>query len=235
MNNKFEKSYLKNQEAILFCDEVGRGPIAGPVVSCTVIYKSAVKTFKINKKLIDLGINDSKKISSKKRKEIVQKLNIDINKLKKNTKYDCGEFSFIINQKSPLEIDKINILQASLAAMRDGTKELINQAKVKSALVLIDGNKTFSLEEISQLNKKKQQIEILSIVKGDAKSAGISLASVIAKEFRDHLMLKYDKKYPGYGLANHAGYPTVMHKQAVKDLGVTPIHRKSFKGVKEYL
>ena len=78
-------------------------------------------------------------------------------------------------------------------------------------------------------------VVVVSVVKGDAKSAGISLASIIAKEYRDLLMERYDEQFPGYGLAGHAGYPTVAHKEAVATLGVTPIHRRSFKGVKEHL
>jgi ribonuclease HII len=215
--------FLNLYDELIGCDEVGRGPIAGPVNGC------AVRVSKVNKGLItfleSLGVTDSKKLTTKKRLIILEKLGIDLEILtvhkKYNIKLDQGEFSFVIGEHSPEDIDRINILQASLSCMKNASLPLIE----KKSKILVDGNKTFEIENS----------DIEAIVKGDSKSTVIALASIIAKEYRDLLMQKYDLQYPGYGLARHAGYPTKAHKEAVVELGVTPIHRKSFKGVKEYV
>jgi ribonuclease HII len=235
MENNFELKYLRQHQSILFCDEVGRGPIAGPVVSCSVIYPNSKSFIEVNSMLIDLGIDDSKKLSTKKRKAILKKLGIDLVSLEKNLVYNKSDFSFVINEQTPEMIDEINILQASLLSMGQGCRDLILNQNPLTGVVLVDGNKTFDLEKISSKKIKNEQFEVVSIIKGDAKSAGISLASVIAKEYRDYLMEQLDVLYPGYGLARHAGYPTKAHKEAVCSLGVSPIHRRSFKGVKEHI
>ena len=116
----------------------------------------------------------------------------------------------------------MNILQASLSAMKQASLSLNANEQDQ---ILIDGNKTFTIENC----------RIDAVIKGDSKSRVIALASIIAKVYRDKLMQKYGKKYPGYGLENHAGYPTKFHKEAIIQLGVTPIHRKTFKGVKEFI
>ena len=122
---------------------------------------------------------------------------------------------------SPQEIDDINILQASLKCMQTASNSLMQD----NSIVLVDGNQVF----------KTTATKIESITKGDSKSTIIALASIIAKEFRDEKMLKYATLYPGYLLEKNAGYPTKAHKEAVIKLGITPIHRKSFKGVKEFV
>jgi ribonuclease HII len=210
-------------DELIGCDEVGRGPIAGPVNGC------AVKITKVNSGLISflnsLGVTDSKKLTTKKRLNILEQLNIDLKSLTIQKEFfiklDEGEFSFIIGEHSPEDIDKMNILQASLSCMKNASQPLVE----KKSKILIDGNKTFKIENA----------DLEAIVKGDSKSTVIALASIIAKEYRDLLMQKFDIQYPGYGLARHAGYPTKAHKEAVVKLGITPIHRKSFKGVKEYV
>ena len=215
--------FFNTYDELIGCDEVGRGPIAGPVNGC------AVKITKLNSGLINflesLGVTDSKKLTTKKRLIILEKLSIDLKNLNIHEEYTIklseGEFSFIIGEHSPKDIDKMNILQASLSCMKNASEPLIE----KKSKILIDGNKTFVIENV----------DIEAIVKGDSKSTVIALASIIAKEYRDLLMQKFDIQYPGYGLARHAGYPTKAHKEAVVNLGVTPIHRKSFKGVKEYV
>lgn len=214
---------FKKFDFLIGCDEVGRGPIAGPVNACAVqLNKNSIN---IINKLIDIGVTDSKKLAQKRRLKILNQLGIHLEALKINKIYKIelneGELSFMISQMSPAQIDKRNILQASLACMQNSSEKLMQE----NSIVLVDGNKTF----------KSSARHIETVIKGDSKSAIIGLASIIAKEYRDRLMEKLDKKYPGYGFAQHSGYPTVAHKEAVAKLGVTSIHRKTFKGVKEYL
>lgn len=215
--------YFSNYKTLIGCDEVGRGPIAGPVNGCAVSIEMENK--KLLTILLEMGVTDSKKLTHKKRTLILEKLGIELNQIKMDHVYEIKfreySFSFCISEHSPKVIDRINILQASLSCMKNACSVLVkNKTKI-----LIDGNKIFELENI----------DTEAVVKGDSKSIVIGLASIIAKEYRDLLMTKLDKKYPGYGLARHAGYPTEFHREAVIKLGVTPIHRKTFKGVKEYL
>lgn len=210
---QFDLNYFKNYQYIIGCDEVGRGPLAGPVVGCAVIIESGVLPL-----LKNLGLTDSKKLSDKKRESIINELEI---KFELNKKVEYKNFSYCLWEHSPAEIDRINILQASLSCM----SECANVLMQEKAITLIDGNKEF----------KNFLYPQETIVKGDSKSLAIGLASIIAKVYRDKLMKKYGLQYPGYGLEKHAGYPTKMHKEAIQNLGVTPIHRKSFKGVKEFI
>ena len=185
---------------ILICgaDEVGRGPLAGPVVAAAVI---------LDPENPITGLDDSKKLSEKKRealaKEIRQKA-----------------LSWSIGRAEVEEIDDINILQASLLAM----KRAIESLPIAAHEALIDGNKLPALN-----------IPASAIIGGDALHAEISAASIIAKVFRDAEMVELDKKYPGYGFAKHKGYGTKQHMQALDDLGVTQIHRRSFSPVKKRL
>lgn len=215
--------YFDTFSSIIGCDEVGRGPIAGPVNACAVcVDKDHADLISF---LIDLGVTDSKKLTQKRRLHILEQLKVDLHSLKVNTLYDIKleqhNFSFVLSELSASEIDKLNILKAALTCMQISSEKLMQN----DAIVLVDGNKTFE--------SSAKHIE--AIVKGDSKSAIIALASIIAKEYRDNLMAQYDKEFPGYGLAKHAGYPTAAHKKAVVNLGVTSIHRKTFKGVKEYV
>jgi ribonuclease HII len=218
---KMDLKYFKIFDTLIGVDEVGRGPIAGPVTACGVsITNENSYLLGVLKKL---NVTDSKKLSEKKRITILEELNINPHKLKMNNLYNIEyknyTFSFYLHSKTPKHIDKVNILQASLQSM----KKCSDSLETKRSHTLIDGNKTF------------ESISCEAVVKGDSKSIVIGLASIIAKEYRDNLMKRYSNKYPGYGLERHAGYPTKFHKQAVTDLGVTPIHRKSFAGVKEHL
>ena len=172
-------------------DEVGRGCLAGPVVAAAVILK----------KRID-GLKDSKALSPKRRGELANTI-ID------NSYYGYG---LVTNQK----IDEINILNASLLAM----KRAILNLPIKPALVLVDG-----------IHKPDLEISMRAIIGGDSSEDAISAASIIAKVFRDDLMIKYEKKYPGYDFQSNKGYGTKYHLQALKDFGSCPIHRKTFKGV----
>lgn len=211
---------LKIHSTLIGCDEVGRGPIAGPVNACAV----AIANSKVIQELESLNVTDSKKLTEKKRKNILEKLGINSNELELDKAYTVnltsGEFSFCVTEHTHQEIDEMNILQASLSAMKNASEYL----NVEDALILIDGNKTFESSHQTQ-----------AVIKGDSKSVVIGLASIIAKTYRDEKMQDFDKKYPGYFLAKNAGYPTKEHKLAVEKNGPSPIHRKSFKGVKEFI
>ena len=172
-------------------DEVGRGCLAGPVVAAAVILK----------KRID-NLRDSKALSPKIRGELAKKI-LD------NSYYGYG---LVSNQK----IDEINILNASLLAM----KRAILNLSIKPSKVLVDG---LYLPDI-KFDKE-------AIIGGDSLVEEISAASIIAKVYRDNLMLNLDKKYPHYGLAKHKGYPTKLHKEMLSKYGASKIHRRSFKGV----
>lgn len=202
---------IKDYKALIGCDEVGRGPLAGPVVACAV---------RVDKKKIDKFLKhpfaDSKKISKLKREKIITDLKINLidNEV---FKHDLFEYSIsIINEK---KIDKINILQASLQAMKMSCERL----KQDHDLILVDGNQVFETD-----------IECEAIIKGDSQSKVIALASIIAKNFRDKLMQDFHQLYPQYGFDKNAGYPTKSHQQAIQKYGITPIHRLSFRGVKEF-
>ena len=174
-------------------DEVGRGTLAGPVVAAAVI---------LDYKNIPNGIKDSKKISKKNRELI--------------SKYILETSIVSIGFSTSNEIDKINILKASLLAM----KRAVEGLNKKPNIVLIDGN------YVPDIN-----INAKPIVKGDNKSLSIAAASIVAKVYRDNLMTEYSKKYPGYLWEKNSGYGTKEHLEAIKKLGVTPIHRTSFKPI----
>lgn len=173
-------------------DEVGRGPLAGPVVAAAVILP-AQHTI--------VGLNDSKKLSLKKRELLYNQI-------------QNQAIAYCIAQASVEEIDQINILQASLLAM----KRAIEGLSIQPDHALIDGNKTpVGLTMSAEV-----------IVKGDSKVESIMAASILAKVWRDRYMIELDQQYPGYGLAQHAGYPTKQHIAALNELGITPIHRVTF-------
>ena len=184
---KFDQDY---ETPIIGVDEVGRGPLAGPVISAAII---------LNKEKIPEGINDSKKLSKKKREFINEEL--------------ISQHSFAIGIASVEEIDKINILQASLLAM----KRAVLNLNIKPQTILVDGNKLPDLE-----------YNMYPIIKGDSKSISIAAASIIAKVYRDKLMQDLSLQYPGYYWEKNSGYGTKQHLLALNNLGVTPIHRKSF-------
>ena len=179
-------------------DEVGRGPLAGPVIAAAVI---------LDPEYPIEGLMDSKKISEKKRNLLA----IEIRK--KSLAWALGRAEYY-------EIDSINILQASLLAM----KRAVESLAIKPEWVLVDG-----------LHCPDVSCNVEAIIKGDSKIQAISAASIIAKVARDNEMITLDGQYPGYGFSQHKGYPTKMHIEALKKLGVSPIHRKSFAPVKKLL
>lgn len=191
---KFDEQFRNEKiKLVAGVDEAGRGPLAGPVVAAAVIFPRD----------LDIpGINDSKKLTEKKREELFEVI------LEKSLSHGIG----IINHE---EIDKINILQASLKAMKIAVEKL----NPLPDMVLIDGNKTFS----TNLNVK-------AIVKGDGKSMAIAGASILAKVTRDRLMKELALTYPEYMWEQNKGYPTKAHIELIKQHGITPYHRKTFLG-----
>lgn len=186
----FEEEY-KDYPYICGIDEVGRGPLAGPVVAGAVI---------LPKDDMILYLNDSKKLSEKKREMLYDEI--------MNRAVATG-----IGMASPARIDEINILQATYEAMRMA----IDNLKVRPDILL---NDAVTIPQVDILQ--------VPIIKGDAKSISIAAASIIAKVTRDRLMVEYDKVLPGYDFASNKGYGTKAHIAGLKELGATPIHRRSF-------
>lgn len=215
-----------NLNHIIGVDEVGRGPLAGPVVACAFSYHGNQNDLEKDiKLLLSLGVTDSKKLTPNKRKAILDHLNIKKPIVKKNIKVGSlrGKCSYYISLASEKRIDKINILQASLECME---KSVLGIDLFEYATILIDGNK---------VPKKLKDFSSEAVIKGDTKSFCIGLASIIAKEYRDELMKIYSVKYPYYYFEKNSGYPTKDHKSALLKYGATKIHRKTFKGVKELI
>ena len=179
-------------------DEVGRGPLAGPVVAAAVILDPDAPIE---------GLADSKKLTEKRREALDPIIREQA-------------LCWALGRAEPEEIDRINILQASLLAMQRAVAGLSTQPE----LALVDGNKAPPLN-----------CQIRTIVGGDAIEPAISAASIIAKVARDREMVELDARYPGYGLAKHKGYPTKQHLEALREVGVSEIHRRSFGPVRRLL
>ena len=191
----YEKEcYARGMELIAGVDEVGRGPLAGPVVAAAVILPKACKI---------PGLNDSKKIPKSKHKEIYEAVL-------------QNAIAIGIGVKDNQVIDQVNIYEATKLAMR----EAIGQLEPQPQHLLIDAIKL------------DLPIPQTSIIKGDANSLSIAAASIVAKVTRDQMMEEFDKEYPGYDFAKNAGYGTAKHLAGLVQLGVTPIHRRSFEPVK---
>jgi ribonuclease HII len=193
-----KKATREGYNKIAGIDEAGRGPLAGPVVSAAVI---------LPKVLPIAGVIDSKKLSAKKRLRLYEEI------------YSHA-VSVGIGIVDSAEIDRINILQASLLAMSMAVENL----KPQPECLLIDGPFQIS----THLPQKP-------ITKGDTLSVSIAAASIVAKVTRDRLMERYDEYYPQFGFSRHKGYPTRAHKAAIRQFGSCPIHRRTFRGVKEFV
>ncbi len=188
----FEKEARKKGcNIICGVDEAGRGPLAGPVFAAAVILPEG--------HIID-GVNDSKKLSEKKRDVLFDKI-ID----------ECVSYS--VGMATEKEIDEINILQATFLAM----KRAVDHLDIKPDLALVDGNRVPPMDT-----------EVLTIVKGDAKSASIAAASIIAKVSRDRYMLRLAEQYPQYEFERHKGYGTKLHYEKIAEYGICDAHRKTF-------
>jgi ribonuclease HII len=172
-------------------DEVGRGPLCGDVYAAACI---------LPRGLVIEGLNDSKKLSEKRREAIYEEIK-------------ANAIAYAVAAATPEEIDEINILNAAMLAMRRAIEAL----NVKPTLALIDGN---TLRDFG--------VPAIAVIGGDAKSPSIAAASILAKVERDRYCLELEKQYPGYGIAKHKGYPTKAHMDAVRELGPSTCHRKSF-------
>ena len=184
------KHYQNGAKWVAGVDEVGRGPLAGPVVCCAVI---------MPKDQIIEGVTDSKKLSEKKR-------NVLAEEIKKTA------LAYNIFQIEAEEIDKINILEAVKKCMTEAVLGL----KIKPDITLVDGVDTHL------------GINAEYVIKGDLKSYTIGCASILAKVYRDNLMVEYSKTYPAYGFEKHKGYGTKIHTDKIKEIGPCPLHRKTF-------
>lgn len=189
---EFEKKAIaKGYKAVCGVDEAGRGPLAGPVCAAAVILPEGV--------IID-GVNDSKKLSEKKREALFDVIREQ-------------SLAYSIAYATVDEIEEINILNATMLAM----KRAVEGLSVKADYAMIDGNRL-----------PKLAIDSECIVKGDAKSMSIACASILAKVSRDRLLYKYAEEYPMYGFDKHKGYGTAAHREAILKYGPCPYHRKSF-------
>ena len=186
-----EKARQNGYKFICGCDEAGRGPLCGPVVAAAVILPDG---------LIIEGLDDSKKLTERKREKLYD---VIIEKA----------LAYAICEASPAEIDEINILNASMLAMRRAVEAL----EIPADFALIDGNCSRGFA-----------IPTETVVGGDKKSYSIAAASILAKVTRDRQCIELDREYPEYGIAKHKGYPTKDHMDKVREIGPAPIYRKSF-------
>ncbi|WP_255564459.1 ribonuclease HII [Mameliella sp. CS4] len=193
-----ESLWARGCTCVAGVDEVGRGPLAGPVVAAAVV---------LNRASIPEGLNDSKKLSAKRRAFLTPLL-------RQSAQVGLGVASVE-------EIDALNILQASLLAMRRAVAAL----PVVPDHLLIDGNRL----------PVDLPCPAIPVVGGDGRSPSIAAASIVAKTWRDDVMKEAATQFPGYGWETNAGYPTKCHKSALRDLGVTPFHRRSFAPVRDIL
>ena len=197
---------------IIGIDEVGRGPVAGPVAVGVVAYEISSENF-LREKMPE--VRDSKKMTEKKREKIVEIISV----LKKEKKV-FAKVSFV----SAKDIDKIGVVPSIQKAMNSGMKNILNEIEVEkdfsNIILKLDGGLKYD-EKI-----KNQE----TIIKGDDKEFSIALASIVAKVLRDNKMVELAKKYPGYFLEKHKGYGTKLHMEIIKKKGLSEIHRKTFLG-----
>lgn len=189
-----DQARQRGAQCIAGIDEVGRGPLFGPVVAAAVILPATCHL---------PGLNDSKKLSEKQRERLAAAI-------------ASIALAWAISAVDAATIDSINIRQATLLAMRRAVEQLAPPPD----FLLIDGRDTIAWP-----------CQQMAIVKGDAASLSIAAASVLAKVHRDQVLIQLDREYPGYGLARHKGYPCPAHIAALKQLGPTPLHRRSFQPV----
>ncbi len=191
------KAYYNKEYIECGVDEAGRGALAGDVFAAAVILPHTFRS---------KMLNDSKQLTDKQRREL--RLVIESKAL-----------SYAVARVSNQEIDKTNILLASITAMNRAIKQL----SLKPEFIIVDGNKFFT----------DTGIKFQTIVKGDAQYMSIAAASILAKTYRDDYMIELSKQYPNYGWEKNKGYPTKDHRQAIKQYGITPLHRKSFRLLSE--
>lgn len=189
---RFEnEAYAQGYRAIVGTDEVGRGPLAGPVVAAAVVLPRGVEI---------LGINDSKKLSEKRREALAEEIK-------------AKALAYKIAEVSPAEIDRVNILHAVERAMKEAVEAL-----PFGDYLLVDGQ-----------NQLDVRLPVRNLIGGDSISISIAAASIIAKVYRDHLMVQLDSVYPQYNFAQNKGYGTADHYAALQKYGPSPVHRRSFR------
>lgn len=189
---RFEnEAYAQGYRAIVGTDEVGRGPLAGPVVAAAVVLPRGVEI---------LGINDSKKLSEKRRETLAEEIK-------------AKALAYKIAEISPAEIDRVNILHAAERAMKEAVEAL-----PFGDYLLVDGQ-----------NQLDVRLPVRNLIGGDSISISIAAASIIAKVYRDHLMVQLDSVYPQYNFAQNKGYGTADHYAALQKYGPSPVHRRSFR------
>lgn len=189
---RFEnEAYAHGYRAIVGTDEVGRGPLAGPVVAAAVVLPRGVEI---------LGINDSKKLSEKRREALAEEIK-------------AKALAYKIAEVSPAEIDRVNILHAAERAMKEAVEAL-----PFGDYLLVDGQ-----------NQLDVRLPARNLIGGDSISISIAAASIIAKVYRDHLMVQLDSVYPQYNFAQNKGYGTADHYAALQKYGPSPVHRRSFR------
>lgn len=190
-------SFLEKTGVIAGVDEVGRGPLAGPVVAALVVLDN-------NDEIA--GLRDSKMLSENRRETLSSQIH-------------SRALAVSIGSAEPAEIDDLNILQATLLAMQ----RAISSVHITPDLVLVDG-----------IHCPDSTYMTRAITGGDSSIPAISAASIVAKVYRDRIMMELDDEYPGYGFSRNKGYPTSEHLNAIKRIGITPVHRRSFKPVSRY-
>lgn len=198
MNYSDDKILSVNQAAVAGVDEAGRGPLAGPVIAAAVILNPLHEI---------AGLKDSKRLSAARRDKLVEQIR-------------RHALCWAIGRADVEEIDRLNIFQATLLAM----KRAVDGLAVTPAKILVDGTHCPSVSCVAE-----------AVVRGDQTVPAISAASILAKVVRDREMIELDRHYPGYGFAIHKGYPTPHHVEMLQSLGVSPIHRRSFSPVRQLL
>ncbi len=217
---------------IIATDEVGRGPLGGPVVigavRLRINHSDELKA--LLKFLRPKGIKDSKMLSPEGRQKVLKKLGVNDLTFRKRGELNLKDvnISFVTWEMNHEVIDEMNILGASLQGMKEASKFLSVSEKVPTT-VLIDGHMKF------RWGTEKSDWNEIPLIKGDSRSLLIGLASIIAKEKRDEYMRQMHELYPQYGFNSHFGYPTKAHRKAIESHGPCPIHRKTFKGVREFV
>ena len=192
----FDTACRARAAVLVGLDEAGRGPLAGPVVAAAVRLDPAAAQI--------AGLDDSKKLSERQREALYAGIT-------------AGPHAWAVGEASVEEIDRLNILQASLLAMRRALEQIAGPW----GLALVDGN-----QAIPGLDPKRQE----TVVGGDARSASVAAASIVAKVTRDRMMAEYAARYPGYEFSRHKGYPTKLHLERIRSLGLCDIHRRTFCG-----
>ena len=219
-------------QEIIAVDEVGRGPLGGPVVIGAVrVLVQDVETYRKLLKFLRLRkVNDSKTLTAEERNAILSKVGMPVGHYREKCRVVLKDIpvDYVTWEMDHEVIDKENILGASLRGMKEAAMFLSQPENVGSTL-LIDGPHLLRWgNEVSPFNE-------MALVKGDSKSLLIGLASIIAKQKRDAFMREMHELYPVYGFNTHAGYATEFHREAIKAHGPCPIHRKTFAGVKEFI